>query len=120
MAKNRDNVRMYGDLDSEVFLAPLATAGPEDSLTVPAAFTEVGWCTEDGVPFGREVDVTDLLGWQGGTILRTKITSDKKSFTFAAMEEKPLVTELYFGHGAPVVTGTGPAAMYCLRCPCAD
>lgn len=116
MTKVRSNVRMYGDLESEVSLAPLGTTLPTD-LSIPADFEEVGWMTEDGVPFDRAVDVTKLKAWQGGTTLRVKITSDEKTFTFAAMEEKPLVTELYFGHEAPVVTGSPGSEIATMKVP---
>lgn len=119
MAKIRDNVRMYGDLDSEVFLAPLGTTLPTTLDDPSGSFEAIGWITEDGVPFSREVDTTKLKGWQGSSTLRVKITSDEKMFSFSAMEEKPLVTELYFGHSSPTVTGAGSSQVAKMDIPTA-
>ena len=41
-------------------------------------------------------------------MLRTKVTGTEKSISIQCLEETPGVTELYWGHGAPVVT-TGVA-----------
>ncbi|RJU01978.1 hypothetical protein D6T65_04990 [Arthrobacter frigidicola] len=109
--KNYDNIRVYGDLDSEVFLAPLGSTLPTD-LTEPAApFKALGWLSEDGVSLAVSTDVEKFKGWQGGTTLRTKVTSTEKSISIQALEETPGVTELYHGHGAAVVSGTGSTAV---------
>lgn len=107
--KNYDNVRVYGDLDSEVFFAPLGTTLPTTIATDPIApFAAVGWLSEDGVSLAVSTDVEKFRGWQGGSTLRTKVTSTEKTITIQCLEETPGVTELYYGHGAPVVT-TGVA-----------
>jgi len=108
MAKNYDNIRAYGDLDSEVFFAPLGSTLPT-TLTDPIApFEAVGWLSEDGVSLAVSTDVEKFKGWQGGSTLRTKVTGTEKTISIQCLEETPGVTELYFGHGAPVVT-TGVA-----------
>lgn len=104
MAKNRDNVRVYGDLDSDVFLAPKGSTLPTDLDDPTDPFESLGWLSEDGVDFEVTTDSEKFKGWQGGTTLRTKITSTEKTITFQALEETPGVTELYFGHKAPTVT----------------
>jgi hypothetical protein len=112
MAKNYDNVRVYGDLDSEVFFAPLGSTLPTVVTADPTApFAAVGWLGEDGVPLNVSTDVEKFKGWQGGAVLRTKVTGTEKSFTIQCLEETPGVTELYFGHGDPVVTGVGADAV---------
>ena len=105
MAKNRDNFRIYSDLECDVFLAPLGTTLPTTLDAPIAPFEEVGFLSEDGVPINREVDVTKFKAYQGASTLRVKITSDERTFTFTAAEEKPLVSELYWGHGAATVAG---------------
>lgn len=117
MAKNSDNIRVYGDLSSEVFLAAKGTALPLATVALtadPAGFKGLGWVSEDGVNLSISTDVEKFKGWQGGAPLRTKVTSVEKTFTVTALEEAPAVTELYYGH-APVtaanVTGTGAAAV---------
>lgn len=107
MSKNVNNVRVYGDLTSEVYLAPKGTVLPTTLAELPAIWDILGWVSEDGVNLGLSTEVTKFKGWQGGATLRTKVTSVEKSFALTALEETPLVTSLYYGHGAPVVSGTG-------------
>lgn len=108
MAKNYDNVRVYGDLDSEVFFAPLGSTLPTTLADPIAPFAALGWLSEDGVSLAVSTNVEKFKGWQGGTTLRTKVTSTEKSISIQALEETPGVTELYYGHGATTVTGTAP------------
>lgn len=112
MAKNYDNIRAYGDLESEVFFAPVGTTLPTTITADPIApFAAVGWLGEDGVSLSVSTDVEKFKGWQGGSVLRTKVTGTEKSISIQCLEETPGVTELYFGHGAKVVTGVGDAAV---------
>lgn len=104
MAKNRDNVRVYGDLDSEVFLAPKGSTLPVTLADPDDPFASLGWLSEDGIDFEVATDSTKFKGWQGGATLRVKVTSTEKTIKFQALEETPGVTELYFDHGAPTVT----------------
>lgn len=110
MTKNNDNIRVYGDLTSEVFLAAKGTVLPTTLTGDPTGFKGLGWVSEDGVNLSVSTDVEKFKGWQGGATLRTKVTSVEKTFSVTALEEAPAVTELYWGH-APVtpanVTGTG-------------
>lgn len=109
--KNYDNIRVYGDLDSEVFLAELGSTLPATIEDPAAPFDALGWLSEDGVPLTVSTNVELFRGWQGGGVLRTKVTSTDKSFRVQALEEKTQVLELFFDAKAPVVTGVGPAAV---------
>lgn len=106
-SKNYDNIRIYGDLESEVELAPLGTTLPVDMTTVDPLFEALGWLSEDGAPVTVSTEVKKFRGWQGGGVLRTKVTSTDKSFKIQALEETPLVTSLFFDHGDPVISGIG-------------
>lgn len=107
--KNYDNIRAYGDLDSEVFFAPLGSTLPTTVAADPIApFTAVGWLSEDGVSLALSADVEKFKGWQGGSVLRTKVTGTEKTISIQCLEETPGVTALYYGHGAPTITGTAP------------
>ncbi|CAH0234177.1 hypothetical protein SRABI26_02729 [Arthrobacter sp. Bi26] len=107
--KNYDNVRIYGDAESEVWWAPKGTTLPTVMTTDPIApFWAFGWLGEDGIPLSVSTEVDKFKG-MGGVTLRTKVQSTEKSFKVQALEETPGVTGLYFDHGAPVVTGTGAA-----------
>jgi len=108
MAKDRNNIRIYGDLSDAVFVAPKGTTGPT-TLTAPGAgFVEIGWISEDGVEVDRTENVAEFRGWQGGTLLRKKSTSVEDAFKFVALEETALTVGLYHKGAAPVVT-TGVA-----------
>jgi hypothetical protein len=112
VAKNYDNIRVYGDLESEVFMAPKGSTLPTAITADPAdPFWAFGWISEDGVSLAVATDVEKFKGWQGGTTLRTKVTSTEKTIKVQALEETPGVTALYYGHGDPVVTGTGTSAV---------
>jgi hypothetical protein len=112
VAKDYDAIRVYGDLDSEVFWAPKGSTLPTTITTDPAdPFWAFGWISEDGVNLSVSTDVEKFKGWQGGTTLRTKVTSTEKTITVQALQETPGVTGLYYGHGDPVVTGTGATAV---------
>ncbi|RRD61374.1 hypothetical protein [Leucobacter sp. OH1287] len=106
MAKVRDNVRIYGDSDSEIFLAPLGTQLPTTLTGMDPAFKSVGWLSEDGISASISVDTKKLKGFQGGATIRTKNTSTEKTLTFQMLEENPNVTALYYGHGAVVKSGS--------------
>lgn len=103
MAKNRSNVRVYGDLDSEVFLAPKGSTLPTKLTDPTAPFASVGWLSEDGISLSVSTDAEKFKAWQGGATLRVKVTSTEKTITFQALEETPGVTELYYDHGAATV-----------------
>jgi hypothetical protein len=104
MAKNYDNIRAYGDLDSEVFLAPLGSTLPTTLTDPTTPFEALGWLSEDGVSLSLSTDVEKFKGWQGGSVLRTKVTGTEKTIQIQCLEETPGVTELYYGHGDAVVT----------------
>lgn len=112
MAKNADNIRVYGDLSSEVFLGPKGTVLPTVITADPTTpFWGTGWLSDDGINLSVSTDVEKFKGWQGGATLRTKVTSVEKSFTMTALEETPGVSEMYWGHApvtAAMVTGTAP------------
>ena len=108
MAKNRDNVRVYGDLEAEVFLAPKGSTLPTTITDPTTPFKSLGWLSEDGVSLSVSTDAEKFKAWQGGATLRVKVTSTEKTITFQALEETPGVTELFYDHGAPTVA-TGVA-----------
>ncbi len=110
--KNYDNIRVYGDLDSEFYLAPLGSTLPTAIATDPTdPFWAFGWLSEDGVDLEVSTDAQKFKAFQGGTTVRTKVTSTEKTLKVQALEETPGVTGVYFDHGDPVVTGVGDAAV---------
>ena len=108
MAKTYENIKVFGDLDTDVYIAPKGSTLPV-ALGVPAApFKALGWLGEDGTPLALAAEVVKFKAYQGGTLLRTKVTSTEKSVQVQCLEESPGVTSLYFDHGAATVTGVAP------------
>jgi len=106
MAKDRDNVRIYGDDASGVWVADKGTTGPTSLAAPGVGYEEVGWLGEDGVDLDRSEDVSEFKAWQGGSTLRKKVTSQEDSFKFVALEETALTMGLYY-KGVTPTTATG-------------
>ena len=106
MAKDRDNVRIYGDDASGVWVADKGTTGPVGLAAPGVGFTEVGWLGEDGIDFDRNEEVSEFKAFQGGTMLRKKVTSVDDTFKFIALEETALTLGLYY-KGVTATAGTG-------------
>lgn len=103
MAKVYDNIRIYGDADSGVWVAPKGTTLPTDLGALDAEFTELGWLSEDGISVDRSEEATTHRAYQGGAIVRRKKTSVEDSFTFQCLEETATTLGLYYAGQAPTV-----------------
>lgn len=106
MAKDRTNIRIYGDDEGAVWVGPKGTTGPTDFTAPGVGFVECGWLSEDGVDLDRDETVTDFFGWQGGAIVRSKKSSVKDSFHFICLEETATTLGLYY-NGVTPTTVTG-------------
>lgn len=112
MAKNLDNIKLYGGEDSAVLFAfkgdgavlPQTLDDELDEL-----LQDVGWITEDGVDIEVSVDSAEIIGWQGGTAVLFPVTSSSKTIGFTAMEDTPLVAKMFYGAKDPVAAGAGGA-----------
>lgn len=106
MAKNLANIRIYGDQDSAVYVAPKGTTGPT-ALTAPdVAYKDLGWLSEDGTDVTRESSSTDHTAWQGGTIVRSKVSGVKDTIKVVCLEETAVALDLYYP-GMTAATATG-------------
>lgn len=99
-----ENIRIYGDLDSGVYVAPKGSTLPTDLDTLDPAFKEVGWLSEEGISFERNEEATTHRAYQGGTIVRRKKTSVEDTFTFQALEETAVTMGLYYAGRTPTVS----------------
>lgn len=106
MTKNLANIRIYGDQDSAVYVADKGTTGPVDLAPVSAAHKDFGWVSEDGTDITRESSSTDFTAWQGGAIVRSKVSGVKDTLKVTALEETALTLGLYYP-GMTAVTTTG-------------
>lgn len=112
LAGNIDNIRVYGSEYDRIYLAPIGTPDPDIlsaadmDADLGEPYDNVGWLADDGIPFSVSTDVEKFKAHQGGKQVRVKVTSTEQSFTIAALEESPLVTGLFYDHGAPTKVGT--------------
>ena len=108
MAKNIENIRIYGDDTSGVWVAPKGTTGPTDLTAPPVGFVELGWLSEDGVDEAVSQDSTTYRAWQGAQIVRKKISSSDSTFKIQCLEENAATMGLRY-RGEAFVTTTGVA-----------
>jgi hypothetical protein len=113
MTKNLANIRIYGDQDSVVYLAPKGTTLPVDLAAPAAAFQDLGWLSEDGVDITRESSSTDFTAWQGGTIVRSKVSGVKDTIKVVCLEETAIALGLLY----PGSTSTTTAGLTKISVP---
>ena len=107
MPKNTSEVRVYGGLETEVWFAPKGAGTLPTTLTEPGTpFESVGWLHEDGIDIEVAADTEKFKAMQGGTTIRTEVTSTEKTFKIQCLQESPLVSGLFWGHGAPTMEGS--------------
>ena len=105
MTKNLANIRIYGDQDSAVYVGDKGTTLPVDLAAPGAGLGDLGWLSEDGTDISREVSSTDFTAWQGGTIVRSKITGTKNTLKVTALEETAISLGLYYPGMTATTTG---------------
>lgn len=98
-----ENVRVYGDLDSAVYVGAKGTTLPTGLDAPGAGFVELGWLSEDGINENRSEDAQSFRAYQGGTIVRRKKTSVEDSFTFQCLEETAATLGLRYAGATPTV-----------------
>lgn len=108
--RNSDNIRVFGSLDDMLWWAPPGTVMPTTlDLELPAPWVPAGWLADSGVPVEISTDVEKFKAHQGGTTVRTKVTSTEKTLSFTMLEKTPLALRLHQGAAAPVQAGPGVA-----------
>lgn len=106
MAKNQDNVRIFGDDAGGAWVADRGTTGPVDLAEPGVGFEEVGWLSEDGIDETLSQNSEVFRAWQGATIVRRKVTQSDQTFRFQALETNAVTNGLkYRGQEAVVATG---------------
>lgn len=106
MAKDRTNIRIYGDDASAVFVAPKGTTGPTTLAAPAGTFVELGWLSEDGIELDRNENLVEFNAHQGGALVRAKRTSVKDTFKFVCLEETAKVLGLYYAGVAPTTASS--------------
>ena len=115
---NKKQELIRKSLEGSVFMADL-DADPIDNLTVatgtppnqvitlaplPTDWDDLGWLTEDGPSFAREVAQSEVSSWGSNTPTRTDITSDTSSLTITMQETKLLTIGLATGADMSAIT----------------
>jgi len=104
-------------LKGSCFGAP-RTADPIETLTttggelntLPESYSDFGWLTEEGMPFGRDVSQSDITSFGSTTPTRSDVTADTTTLTIIAQETK--ASTIALGTGADLAAiraaaGTG-------------
>lgn len=87
--------------DGNIYVAPFGTALPETPTeTLNAAFTELGYVTDDGVTFSAEPTTEDINAWQSATPIRRLVTARALSAAWQGQEWSKDSFALAFGGGA--------------------
>lgn len=109
--KNKQAELIRKALEGSVFVADM-DADPIDDLTtstgtppsnvislspLPTDWDDLGWLTEDGAQFARDVSASEVASWGSVTPTRTDVTSDSSSLTVVAQETKLLTLGLATG-----------------------
>lgn len=102
MAKDRTNIRNYGDDTTSVYVAPKGTTGPTGLEAPGAGWSELGWIGNDGVNLDRSMDTEDVLSI-GGTLLKRQVTSMDDTIQVGCLEETAVALGLYYRGAAPTV-----------------
>lgn len=105
MAKNLDFVRIYGDDESGAWVGPRGTEIPLTLDDPPSGMEEVGWLSEDGIGETPNQSSESFRAYQGGTIVRKKITNAETVFRIQAIEENLVVHGLRYRGQEPTITG---------------
>ncbi|UIW13266.1 major tail protein [Arthrobacter phage Crewmate] len=93
MSGDAKNTTLWNGAD--VFIAPLDTAGPADTVTAwAAAWDAVGLLDgEEGFTESRDQDTSEHYAW-GGQLYRRTVSKHKRSFKFVALEDNDVVFDL--------------------------
>lgn len=102
MANNATNVSVgKPKVAGSIYMAPLGTTLPTDSTTaLGAAFTALGYVSEDGLTNRTEIDGSEVLRAWGGDAVNTVDGTKTDIFEFALIEALNAdVLKAYYGSG---------------------
>lgn len=68
-----------------------------DLMPLPTGMDDLGWLTNDGAQFSRDVSASEVTSWGSVSPTRTDITSDTSTMTVTAQETKLLTVGLATG-----------------------
>ncbi|MGH3878067.1 MAG: hypothetical protein ACRDSK_13640 [Actinophytocola sp.] len=93
-------------ITGSAYVAPVGSTAPTNSTTaVAAAYTDLGFVSEDGVTEAYEDETTDIKAWQNGAIVRSVISGSKATLKFKLIETRGEALELYHKGSTVAVVG---------------
>jgi hypothetical protein len=105
MTLSSSEVRVAGT--GELWLAPVATAMPDDTATpMPAAWHGFGYTTEDGVTLSKSVEREGIPAWQSVTPVRYITTGVEFTVGATLLQSNKESIKLWLG--SEDFTGTAP------------
>lgn len=84
MAKDQENIHIFGDENDSIYLDALGSTLPTDLAAVTLA--DAGFLHESGLSLTRQADVQKFQPHQGAVVVRTKVTSSSKTIAFTLLE----------------------------------
>lgn len=101
MSKNYDAIHIWGDESTTVWLRRKGTGtGSPTGLAEPTElmkFKDGGWLSEDGIDLEISANVEKFKAYQGGTIVKTRVTSTERSFKLQFLQEDEVAVEVFYG-----------------------
>lgn len=76
-------------------------------LSLPSGWDDLGWLSNDGAAFSRDVSSSDVTSWGSVTPTRTDITADTTTLTVVAHETKLLTIGMATGADLTGITPDG-------------
>lgn len=115
--KNKQAELIRKSLDGSVFLAELtataieaitqdsvATPGTPELVALPTGWDDLGFLSDDGAQFSRDVSSSEVSSWGSITPTRTDITADTTTLQVSCQETKLLTIGLATGADLSAVT----------------
>lgn len=90
-----------------LWIAPVGTALPTDTTTLPEVWKPLGYTTDDGVEQMMALETTDIMSWQDKSPIRTVTKSRTLSYKFMMLQWNAVTLSLYMGSTAPTPDAQG-------------
>lgn len=105
---NAELVRI--SITGALWKAPLGTTLPLDTdpfAALDAAFTNLGYISDDGVTENADDSVDDVVAWQSATTVRSSTTESTISLELMLIETKGTVLEAFYRGSSVTAPATG-------------
>lgn len=111
--KVASNIQIYGGDDDAVLTTAFGVTGtalPVGLAAPVAAFTEVGWLSEDGISWDDTYDKVTITAHQGGVEVIEVFTKTTREFKFQCLEESAFVLGLRYPGFVPASQAGPPVS----------